>query len=395
MATWVTAAGWTRALEKKIGRARVLTPAGMLTAAEAEALVAGHRKNDGRPSMGRRIWGAVRGLVREELHTARKDMRDLMRATKYFRHTLRSVQGLRLVWQHHELFQGAGNVLARRADVPLIQFVDAPVVWEAGRWGVRRPWGRMLERVGEAPQLRWADLVACVSDEVRSASVRLGARPERTIVTPCAVDAENFVVSVERRTSLRTQLGIRGDETVVGWVGSFRNFHGLELLLEAATQEGVNGRITLLLVGDGQERRAMEQYCRHKGITKVIFTGLVPHLEVRDYIGAFDVAVVTAAASTAFHYSPLKLKEYMAAQRPVIAPAVGEIPSLVTNEEEGILTLPGDTSAIAEAIRFFVAHPERGRLMGEAARKKILMIGTWDEQVRIAIDALRAFGWRL
>ena len=98
-----------------------------------------------------------------------------------------------MVWQHHDLFQSPGQAISRRHRCPLVSFVDAPLVWEARRWGVARPgWGRLVERYGEWPQLRASDVVACLSDEVAHEVVRLGVPRERIVFSPTAVDVDRF-----------------------------------------------------------------------------------------------------------------------------------------------------------------------------------------------------------
>ena len=392
VATWVTAAGWARALAEELGSARLITPSGGLTPDAAEALVA--RARTGSASSLRRFWTRARGAVPEEMHTARKDLRDLARGVRFLRHGAMSVKGLRLVWQHHELFQNAGLLLARRAKVPLVQFVDAPIVWEGARWGVRRPWARSLETLGERPQLMAADVVACVSEEVRGAAIARGAAPERTIVTPCAVDTDRFTrVSEAEVQRVRERHDIRPDSVVVGWLGSFRRFHGLELLIEALSTNDRHRRVTLLLVGDGQERKNLETLAKRLGVTNVRWAGLVSHEEVPAYVSAFDIAVVTAPAGEGFHYSPLKLKEYMAAARAIIAPAVGEMAELLDNGVDSVVTQPGDSRALAGALDTLIPDETLRCRIGAAAARKVAEVGTWRAQVGSALATLRARGW--
>src|SRR5690606_33606629 len=96
------------------------------------------------------------------------------------------------VWEQHDLFPGIGYLLARRFGVPFIMYVHAPQVWESAKWGVRRPgWGWLLERL-EARSIKRADVVACVSSEVRDKLVEMGVPTEKVIVSPMAVDLSLF-----------------------------------------------------------------------------------------------------------------------------------------------------------------------------------------------------------
>ena len=180
------------------------------------------------------------------------------------------------VWQRHELFHTAGVDLARALGVPLVLFVPAVLVWQAQQWSVRRPgWASWLERTGEQPALRAASLVACGTDIVAEEVIRLGVDPARVLVTPTGADPSLF--GHQDPESARARLGI-GDRFVIGWVGSFRTFHAVEQLIAAApsTPDAV-----VLLVGDGPERRRIEQLAREAGVT-AMFTGTVPHHELPD-----------------------------------------------------------------------------------------------------------------
>src|SRR5262249_54856930 len=148
----------------------------------------------------------------------------------------------------------------------------ATLVWERERWGnARPPWAGFVERVGEEPALRAADLVACGSTDVVEQVLRIGVPEARTIITPTGGDLALFE-QVGDAAALRRELGLDG-RFVVGWVGSFRRFHAIEQVVDAMA--GVGGA-TLLLVGDGPERPGIEARARARGVTAV-FTGTVAH----------------------------------------------------------------------------------------------------------------------
>jgi glycosyltransferase involved in cell wall biosynthesis len=295
-------------------------------------------------------------------------------------------EDVRFVWQRHDLFHDAGLVAARDLDRPLVVFTPALIVHEAAGWGVRRPgWQDMLEKRAEAPMLQAADLVACGSDEIAEQVRRLGVSSDRILVTPNGVDPEMF--SPDRTgTEVRPRLGLEG-RYVIGWVGSFRRFHGLEMALEAMRE--IESRIpeaTLLLVGDGLERDRIEETVRTLGLRNVVMTGTVGYLEIPEYVGAMDVAIITDRGTGSFHYSPLKLREYMSAGKPVVAPRVGEMSRWLADGEDAVLIESGDTAALAAALIDLHEQPDKRRRLGAAARQKILDQATWDIQL-LRIDA--------
>jgi glycosyltransferase involved in cell wall biosynthesis len=211
---------------------------------------------------------------------------------------------------------------------------------------------------------------------------RLGVPDRRVLLTPTGVDLDAFAEPPDP-APLRHRLGLDG-RFVVGWVGSFRPFHALEQVVQAvASVPDAN----LLLVGDGPDRPRIERLAHASGVPAA-FTGTVPHDRLPDYLGTMDAAVVLARPGAPFHYSPLKLAEYMAAGLAVVAPAVGEIPERLTDGVDALVVPPHDPVALAEALRRLRDDPEERHRLGKAARTAAEATWSWTHQVRRVIDAL-------
>jgi len=381
---WTLAAGWGKAVQRRFGHAWVVTLDGVATPDEVLAFA------DPPPAPNRRPapkLPAVPMVVR----TAAKDLvkayavRTRRQAAA---HTEWSDHDLAFVWQHHDLFQSAGVGIARRHGCPLVSFVDAPLVWEARRWGVKRPgWGHLVERYGERPQLRASDVVACLSDEVAREVVRLGVPRERIVLSPTAVDTDQFAPAA-RSASRRTALGL-GDEFVVGWAGTFRRFQGIDTIVDGFGQlHRSDPRARLLLVGDGSEREHVEGVVDEAGVRDgVVFTGAVSANVVADYLRLMDVAVVSARADAGFHYSPLKLREYLACGLAVLAPRVGEIPGFVTDGVHALLYEPGDANDLARKLRALRDEPDLRVRLGTAGRALVVATATWDARLTDLLDS--------
>jgi glycosyltransferase involved in cell wall biosynthesis len=384
VAVWITASGWAAAARQMWGQAWVVTPEGVLSPEEARGVATGSRL---RPAT-RPTW---KRHVPRPAATLAKDAGRLVRARRFRRAAQRGPwdgSDLVFVWQRHDLFHTAGFEVGRARGCPVILFVDAPTVWEERRWGVRRPgWGKFLERIGELPQFRSADLVACVSEEVAEALVDRDVPEDRVLVTPCVADLGLFTPEANRG-ALRDELGLR-DRFVVGWVGSFRRFHGVELALEAAASlRDSIPNLSLLLVGDGLERPRLETLAQDLGLRDVIFTGTVSYEEMPRYIAAMDLALVLDPGNGEFHYSPLKLREYMACARAVLAPRVGQVGRFLTDGVDAILVDPGDARALARGIEHAYWQPGLREALGAAARTKVAEEGSWDRQVERAVQAV-------
>jgi glycosyltransferase involved in cell wall biosynthesis len=245
----------------------------------------------------------------------------------------------------------------------------------------------MLERVAELPQLHAADLVACVSDEVAEAVHSRGVSKDRIIVTPCGVDPCQFTPAVSG-TRVKERFNI-GERFVVGWVGSFRRFHGVDLLLDCfAELERLRPDSVLLLVGDGLDLPRLQQLATERRLRNAIFAGNAPYAEMPEFLAAMDTGVVLDPGVNGFHYSPLKLREYMAAGLSVIAPKSGEISRTLQDGENAVLVQPGNRDALLKAL--LLVHDDDGlrRRLGIAARNHIISTGTWSEAVRRTEAAL-------
>lgn len=386
----ISAAGWATATARVVGRAWIVTPAGPVGPDDLSRLAAAPTRAPA-PDRG---W---RRRLPTVAKTAVKDCRELRRARRFQIATAGPWQDgdVAFVWQRHELFHTAGLALARGLGVPSVLFVPAPLVWQSDGWGVRRPgWRRLAEQVGDARSLRAADLVACGSEAVAAEVRRLGAMPERILVTPTGVDVDRFAplpgdAGHAARDAVRARFGLDG-RFVIGWVGSFRRFHALEQLVAAAAR--VPGA-ALLLVGDGPERAGIEHLAATAGVAAAC-TGTVAHDEVPALLGAMDVAAVVSRPRAPFHYSPVKLAEYLAAGVPVVAPAAGQLPELLRDGEDVVLFEPGDTAALAATFDDLRRDPARRARLAAAGRASAVRSWSWDRQVQRVIDALGALDGR-
>lgn len=381
-ALWVTAAGWAGAAQRRFGSAWVVTP----DATATPDVALGYTRNQS----GVAAPPAKRSRPEILARTAVKDVREFVRSrrTGHVGTGPWDDSDLVMVWQHHDLFHTAGLGLARARGVPLVSFVHAPQVWEAARWGLRRPgWGRLLERYGEAPQLRASDVVACVSDSVAGEMARFGVVDDRVVVTPMAVDADRFSPEVSGR-GVRAEYGL-ADHLVIGWTGSFRGFHGLDEAIRAfASAARSLPSARLLLVGDGAERPAIEHLTSEMDLAdRVVFTGGVSNARVPEMVAAMDVALVTARADEAFHYSPLKMREYMACAKTVVAPRVGEVPGFIEHRRSGLLYDPGTAGDLADCLVRAAKDADLRADLGERARQVILDRGTWNVQLARVVES--------
>ena len=381
---WITASGFARSLGSRLDGAEVLTPRGVLPPDELTAHAV--QPPAATSSVGEAVRHAPQGA-----RVALGDLRAWRRA-KQVRSLGKSVAGrpYRLVMQLHRRFHDCGFAIANAASAPLVLRVDALEVREEASWGVRRPgWGRLVERVGELNLIRRADLVAAVSQDVDNELAALGIGDDRRVVVPSGVDLDSFAPG-EADAGFRRANGLEG-RFVVGWVGGFRPFHGLEAVPEIARglRSSLPGAV-LCLVGTGPLRERVREQI--KGLEDVVrIHGPVAHSEVPRWLRSFDACLLLAGTGP-FHYSPLKLYEYLACGRPVVAPRVGEMERLLSDGRDAVLVGRNDPPGIVDAVRRLAGDPGLGATLGSQARLTAERCGSWQARAQTVLDAVEERG---
>ena len=250
-----------------------------------------------------------------------------------------------MIYERYSLWSAAGVRAATRLGIPVIVEVNAPLVPEQAAYR-QLVLSEIAKRI-EAEVLQGADALACVSDGVGRYAAGRGARPDRIKVIGNGVDTDRFHPGV---TPDRDDLP--GGAFVIGFTGSLKRWHGVDILLEAFRR--VRARMPsahLLMVGDGPKRGWVEGFLQGAGLTDAAtLTGWVDHAHLPGLIAAMDVATAPYPDSDDFYFSPLKLFEYLAVGRPIVASRVGQIASTLRDGETGLLVPPGDPQALAHAL---------------------------------------------
>lgn len=299
----------------------------------------------------------------------------------------------------YERYDRGGDVgvrLARELGLPLMLEMNQSLTfreqWRNPHTPLYVRWARRAERA----VCLAADRVAIVSPSLEPYLTSLGVPPEKVTLVPCAAEPERYRGIGAAASRVRATRGL-GNGPVVGFVGSFRPWFDLELLLDAfARVRGAHPAARLLLVGDGEQRAALEARAQAADLAgSVIFTGYVSSGEVPAYIGAMDVAVVTYRRLPDFDFLPLKVFEYMAAARPVIASATPAMRSVVEDGRNGLLAPQEDAPALAAALSRLLGDEALRRRLGGAALATIEARFTWErhaQRVEATLAAARAAG---
>src|SRR6266700_241778 len=266
----------------------------------------------------------------------------------------------------------AGMEHAAAAGVPGLLEVNAPLIEEQAAYRGLRDAGGADRAAARA--FRAASVLLAVSAEVAAWLERRGAAGSRVHVIPNGVDAERFRPDVPPAAP-----GPPGSFTV-GFVGSMKPWHGLDVLAEAFArlhQRAPDAR--LLLVGDGPARVGVCADLSARGLAAVVHCteAVAPH-EVPGLLTSVDAAVAPYPQATGFYFSPLKVYEYLAAGRAVVASRVGQLETVIRHDVNGLLCPPGDAGALAAALERLRCEPALRARLGRAARATVLGNHTWD-----------------
>ncbi|MEQ1795158.1 MAG: glycosyltransferase family 4 protein [Nitrospira sp.] len=278
---------------------------------------------------------------------------------------------------------------ARALRCPYVLFVNGlPAEELTGLWG----WFPIRTLVQGALRLsaQQAQAVISVCREIPQWMQReWGIAASRCRVIRNGVDP---AVCVSRdKAEARGRLRLNPDRPYIGFVGGFFPWHGLDTLVEAmALVRLEHPDTTLLLVGDGQTKPELEALVRQRGLEDMVsFVGRVGFDEVSWWIGASDCCVVLHRPVRFYPGDSMKLWEYLAGARPVVATAGEGYGDLVEGLGAGLSVKVDDATSLAEGLLYMIRNPATASTMGQSGRAAVLEAHTWEAR---AVELEQAFG---
>jgi len=312
-------------------------------------------------------WSVIRVLTARLIEVAKKEKPDLIHA-------------------HSPALNGVAAIRAGRA-------LRIPVVYEVrGFWedaavshGTSKEWG-LRYRLGRAMEtwvLKRADAVTCICEGIRKDLIQRGISPDKITIVPNAVDASRFQPVGGRDPELQRALNLEG-KTVIAFIGSFYDYEGLDLLVEAMPRLlAARPEIRLLLVGGGQVADKVKAQVASLGIEdRVIMTGRVPHDEVESYYALTDVLVYPRKSMRLTELvTPLKPLEAMAQKSMFLASDVGGHRELVRDGITGTLFRADDVEDLVAALLRLLAIEDQWPIMRNAGRAFVENERNWVNSV--------------
>jgi glycosyltransferase involved in cell wall biosynthesis len=287
-----------------------------------------------------------------------------------------------LVYERYSLWSCEALLRAKHMGIPSVLEVNAPLIEEQKKH-------RELARLGDAETIRDRAFWAATSIVAVSESVAAYVRDhlpvsmhDKVHVVPNGVDTDRFHPDVPPQSAQK--------DFTIGFLGTLKPWHGLDSLLSAF--ELIHRRMpeaTLRIVGDGPLRESLERQAQQQCpsmLARIQWMGSVHPNDVPGHLTALDVALAPYPESKDFYFSPLKIFEYMAAGRAIVASEIGQLQSIIDHDRNGLLYSPSNVRQLADRICFLADHAEVRNRLGKEARLTAVRNYSWNHTLQAILD---------
>ena len=279
------------------------------------------------------------------------------------------------IYDRYNSYSNAAVSVGRRAGLPVLLEVNAPVAYERATYQEKPiKFPKLAARYERQICLRASHIIV-VSTPLKEFLVeQRGIPASQVTVLPNGANPGRFDPRIDG-TSVRNHRGLNG-RTVIGFVGILRKWHGTELLFHAFSLAYRRCQdLHLLIVGDGPLEESLKGEAATLGIDdRVTFCGRLRHDEVPAHVAAMDIAVSPRAT---FYASPMKILEYMAMGVATIAPRMPNIEDIVRDGADGLLFDPESAESFARSLTALAEDIGLRERIGRNARLKIETSLNW------------------
>jgi len=287
-----------------------------------------------------------------------------------------------VILETHIAFSRAGKIASEATGIPVVIDDCAPIWEEEQQYGVGlKTFAENIHR----EVISNAKLLVAVNDTLRRFLVEEGVSEDKVVTVENGIDEKIFYPRVNAG-NIRLQHGIYDDAIVVGFVGSFQPYHRVDLLLKAYKNIVSERKVHLLLVGDGRGYEDSITLARQLGLdNSVSFVGRVSYEEVPNYIAAADISIMPATNN---YGNPMKIYEYLAMGKPIIAPDQPTITDILTHNENAYLFKPEDVAALTNALEVLISNSKLREKFGRMGIKRSAEY-TWKSRVSKLVTAVQ------
>jgi len=257
------------------------------------------------------------------------------------------------------------DVVYSRDELPLylLSFFKKKLIFEAHKFSERRHF--FYKRLKKK-----SIKVVAISNGIKNEFVKAGFLPDEILVSPDAVDLEKFDINISKDEA-RNQVGLPIDNKIALYSGHLFKWKGIDTLMEAALL--LKDIILVFLGGTERDIKNFRALSKAKNISNILFLGHRPHWQVPLFLKAADTLIVSNKKEekiSEFYTSPLKLFEYMASRRPIIASNVPSIREIL-DEDSAIFFRPGNSKELAAAIRKVIEDKDLGLSLSTKAFERV------------------------
>ena len=280
-----------------------------------------------------------------------------------------------LIYERANFLQLSGIKMAKKRRIKHVLEINSPYVKERTTLQGKSLLLKKALSV-EKEQLSQTNLPVVVSSALQNYfSEKHGFSKESFLITPNAINLNSFSVNMEQTESLSSKYK-PNNEIIIGFVGSFFPWHGIDLLIKAfaeLTEDSHN--IKLMIIGSGEIETELKKLANKLCPKKIIFTGKVPHIDIFNYISLFDIAVM---ANSNWYGSPVKIFEYAILKKPIIAPDFVPLQDVMENKKDALLIQP-NIKNIKSAMQKLISDKQVREKLSENFYNKIINNYTWEK----------------
>ncbi|SEL70608.1 Glycosyltransferase involved in cell wall bisynthesis [Colwellia chukchiensis] len=292
-------------------------------------------------------------------------------------------KNIKLIYERYSLFMFAGVWWAKRNNVDIILEINDSCQVHRVRALTFKKLAAKIERW----VFKNATGLVFISSRFQAVARQAYGDIAPSVVSPNAADLDKFIIDKPAGTALRKALGIN-DKLVLGYVGAFVHWHGIDWFVEMICPHlSKHPNLVLLLVGDGVAYEPIKAHIAQAGVgSQVILTGKVEHQKVASYLSAMDFGILPDSND---YGSPMKLFEFMAMGKGMVAPDFSPIAEVVTDHKTSWLFPAGDRQACIEKVLDIARDPLQHSQVGNLARRYIEEERQWRHNAEQLLSLLK------
>lgn len=295
-----------------------------------------------------------------------------------------------LIYHFQAFFNYKIKNIKDKTGIPVFMQLEGILQWVKSNWG-KTYFPDLLRKI-EIESWRGVDEFFTVSNFVKNQLSEFGIDKSRISVITSKADTEHFNPDVDG-SKIRDKYHIDG--TLITFLGTFGKWHGIEFLIDAAPKIFANiPDAKIMLIGDGELRGKIDEKIDALGIRdKIIMTGLVDLSFVPQYLAASDILVSPCIPNDKgeFINSPVKIFEYLAMGKPLVASDIGQQKEIIKDGQNGLLFKTFDENEFVSKIKLLNSDNELKHKLSLAARKDAIENYDWKNNRDIILDVYQKY----